>query len=399
MIRTNRLLLRKRRYDNLVVVLEQCRWLYNAALEQRILAYRRQGRTLSFFDQCKGLTDLRASDTAWRSLSAEFIRLTVLKRLHLAFQAFFRRVKAGQKPGFPRFCGKGRFDTLVFGTTGWKLKGNRLKLQGIGEFSVVGKQHRHGTIKGLRLKRVADRWEAQILVDIGPTPTVRPSTNGVGIDVGIRTFATLSDGERIEHPHFLKRSMEELRVARQKLSSKKQGSNRRARAKLTLSRLHRRIANRRQNFLHQTTKGLVGCYNGFAVEKLGIQEMTQQVPEGLEGSKGRGLHRGIMDSAWATFMFMLRYKAEEAGAAVVMVDPRGTSQRCSGCGSVVRKTLRERTHECPVCGLVMDRDLNAAVNIYDLGWRSTENLGARMTGDRAPVEDFGKTESAPTEAV
>jgi len=370
MIRAERFLLRKRAYPALMEVLDRCRVLYNAALEQRILAYKRQGKALSFYDQCKDLTELRAADGSWSSLPVELVRLTVLHRLDTAFRAFFRRCKSGDKPGFPRFRGRGRFDTLIFGTTGWSLKGNRLALRGIGTFSVVGKRVREGTIKGLRLKRIGERWEVQVLVDIGPAPAVRASSNGVGIDVGIRTFATMSDGTRIEHPRFLRHSLDELKRAQRRLSSKRRGSNRRAKAKTALARLHRHIADCRRDFLHQATRRLVDTYDGFAVEKLRIAEMAQQTPEGVGGKQGRGLHRGIMDSAWSAFSFMLRYKAECAGTAVVEVDPKGTSQRCSGCGSVVRKTLRDRTHECPACGLVLDRDENAARNIHDLGWRS-----------------------------
>ncbi len=143
------------------------------------------------------------------------------------------------------------------------------------------------------------------------------------------------------------------------------------------ARLHRRIANRRRDFLHQTTRRIVDQYDGLAVEKLDIQEMAQQTPKEIGKKQGRGLHRGIMDSAWSTFMFMAAYKAEETGKPFVKVDPKGTSQRCSGCGTPVRKTLRDRIHECPACGLVLDRDENAARNIRDLGWRSAEDPGGR----------------------
>lgn len=381
MIRTDRILLRKRAYPALAGTLETLRVLYNAALEQRILAWHRQHISLSFYDQCKGLTELRSAEPPWSVMPVDMVRMTVLRRVDLAFKAFFRRCKSGETPGFPRFKGRGRFDTLVFGTRGWKIEGRRLHLRGIGSFSFTGGRRRDGRVLGLHLRRVADRWEAQILVDVGPAPAVRPAERGVGIDVGIRTFATLSDGTRIEHPRFMRQSLDELAAAQRSFSRKKRGSVGRAKAKASLGRLHRRIANRRRDFLHQETRRLVNKYDGFAVEKLDVQEMAQQTPEGMEGKKGRGLHRGIMDSAWSTFGFMLAYKAEEAGRPVVKVDPRGTSKRCSGCGTPVRKTLRDRIHECPACGLVLDRDENAARNIRDLGWRSAEDPGGR-TVDR-----------------
>ena len=380
MIRTSHLLLRKSSYSALVYTLEICRQLYNAALEQRILAYRRQRVSLSFYDQCKDLTALRAADPEYRALSAVMTRLTVLHRLDRAMKAFFRRCKTGQKPGFPRFKGKGRFDTLVFGGQDWKIRGQKIHLHSIGTFRFTGSVRREGTLKGLRIKRVADRWEVQVLVDIGVAPAVRPAVDGVGIDVGIKTFATLSNGERVGHPRFLKKLLDELKTIQKCLSSKKRGSNRRQKAKTALQRLHRRIANRRRDFLHQTSRALVNQYDGFAVEALDIEQMMQQSPDDMSSRQARGLHRGIMDSAWSTFIFYLAYKAEEAGKPVVRVDPKGTSQRCSDCGTVVRKGLRVREHACPACGLVLDRDENAARNIYDLGWRSADNPGGCTTG-------------------
>lgn len=370
MLRTSRLLLRKAPYPALVAAIELCRRLYNAALEQRILAYRRQGVSLSLYDQQKDLTTLRADDSEYRSLSAVMTRLTVLRRLDKAMRAFFRRCKAGEKPGFPRFKGKGRFGTLVFGNQDWSIKGKKLRLHGIGTFRFTGSIHREGVVKGLRIKRVADRWEAHVLVDVGDAPAVRPAADGVGIDVGITTFATLSNGDRVEHPRFLRKSMGRLKTAQQALSAKKRGSNRRQKAKLSLARLHRRVANRRRDFLHQVTRRLVNTYDGFAVEQLDVKSMSKGSPNGDTAKQARGLHRGIMDSGWSTFLFYLAYKAEEAGKPVVKVDPKGTSQRCSGCGSVVRKGLHVREHACPACGLVLDRDENAARNIQDLGWRS-----------------------------
>jgi len=366
--------LRKRPYVALDAVLESCRQLYNAALEQRILAYRRQGVSLSFYDQCKDLTELRAADPVYRSLSTTMTRLTVLHRLDKAFKAFFRRCKTGEQPGFPRFKGQGRFDTLVFGPGSWSIKGRRLHLHGIGKFHISGRHVIEGDFKGLRLVRSADRWEVQVLVDIGPAPAVKPSANGVGIDVGIKTFAVLSDGTRIEHPRFLKKRLELLKVAQRTLSSKRRGSRRRQKAKLQLQRLHRRTANMRRNFLHQVSRYLVNTYDGFAVEKLHIQEMVQSSPKGDTKKQARGLHRGIMDSAWATFAFYHGYKAEYAGSPVVKVAAKGTTYRCSGCGSAVRKTLGTRMHVCPACGLVLDRDLNAALNIQASGAEAMPDL-------------------------
>ena len=357
-----------------------CRTLYNAALQQRIEAWSKQRVSLSLYDQQKELTQLRAEDEDYRLLPAEMTRLTVFHRLDKAFKGFFGRIKRGEKPGFPRYKGRDRFDTLVFGRIGWKIDGKKLVIKAGPEPITLRMRnaiHREGKIVGLRLVRQADRWWAHFLVEIGEAPAVKPSNNGIGIDVGLRIFATLSDGTQVEHPRFLRAGMDQLRVVQQIVSRKRKGSKNRRKAKLFLSRVHEKIRNRRRDFVFQTVATLAGDYDGFAVEKLDIREMvsTESSPEGIGKKSARGLRRGIMDSAWSMFVEQLVNKAEEAGLPVVRVDPKGTSQRCSCCGSLVRKTLRDRVHECHACGLVLDRDLNAARNILqranDRGCRST----------------------------
>jgi putative transposase len=356
----------------LLGIIYLCRQLYNAALQQRIEAYQKQGVTLSLFDQEKELTRLRAEEENYKFLTRSMTRLSVLDRLDKAFKGFFRRIKTGEKPGFPRFKGQDRFDTLIFDKIGWKIVDKKLVIRnGTGNSPITltmrNMRHRQGEIKGLRLVKKANRWWAHFLVDVGEAPKVKTSKNGVGIDVGLRTFATMSDGEQIEHPRFLQKSQDRLRAAQQAISRKKKGSNNRAKAKLALVRAHEKVKNRRKNFVFQTVAGLAAKYDGFAIENLDIQEMTnsKKQPEGLTKKGARGLRRGIMDSAWSLFATQLENKAEEAGFPVVRVDPKGTSQRCSACGSLVRKTLRDRVHECHACGLVLDRDLNAARNILD----------------------------------
>jgi putative transposase len=360
--------------EKLALVLGLCCTLYNAALQQRREAWDRQHRSLTFYDQCKELTQLRADDPDYRQLPAQMTRVTVLHRLDKAFSGFFRRVKRGQKPGFPRFRSRDRFDTLTFTTAGWRIEGHHLIVHA-GQSPIVLRMrnaiHRTGKIMGLRLVRKGERWWAHFLVDIGSAPAVQPSTHGVGIDVGLRTFATLSDGTTIEHPHFLARGLEQVKAAQRAVSRKVKGSRNRVKAKRALGQVHERIANRRRNFIHQVVANLVKVYDGFAIEDLDVQQMAQTSPS-------RGLARGIMESGWSLFGAHLAAKAEEAGLSVVRVNPRGTSQRCSACGSLVRKALGDRVHACSACGLVLDRDENAARNIYDLGCRSaTGGAGAK----------------------
>jgi len=365
----------------LTYVLGLCCDLYNAALQQRRDAWAKQKVSLSYYAQTKELTQLRADDEEYRRLPAQMTRMTSLYRVDRAFQGFCGRCRRGENPGFPRFRSRDRFSTLMFSTQDWRIKGKSLILKNDADPIVLQMRntiHHEGQIKGLRVVRSATRWWAHFLVDVGPTPAVKKSDHGVGIDVGLRTFATLSDGNVVEHPRFLKQSLEQLKSVQQELSRKKRGSKNRAKAKLVVARVHEKIANRRRDFVHQTVSSLVKKYDGFALEKLDVCAMTstERKVEGLDKKQSRGLRRGIMDSGWSLFGAHLASKAEEAGLPVVHVDPKGTSQRCSACGTIVRKTLRDRVHECFACGLVLDRDENAARNIYDLGLRSASGSAA-----------------------
>lgn len=373
----------------ILAVLESCRQLYNAALQQRIEAYRKQNISLSWYDQCRDLTDLRADDPEFKFLPVDMVRLTALKRLDYAYKCFYRRLKAGKKPGFPRFKGKDRFDTLVFGLAGWKIEGKKLIIKA-GSTPIVltmrNKLYLNGKIIGLKIVRKNGRWWADFHIDVGSSPQIKEPVNSVGIDVGLKTFATLSNGKNVENPHFLKKALPQIKEAQRKLSSKKKESNNRKKAKNYLSRIFAKSVNRRKNFIFQTAAALAKEYDGFAVEKLDIVEMTASIkaaPEGMNKQAARSMRRNIMDASWGMFIARLKDKAEEAGFPVVLVNPKGTSQHCSDCGTLVRKALNIRTHECPACGLVMDRDENAARNILqianDLGCRSVSEVNPKGT--------------------
>jgi putative transposase len=388
MIRTSKIKLGRsyKQEAKLLSVLESCRQLYNAALQQRIEAYRKQKISLSLYDQYRDLTLLRADDQEFRLLPAEMARLTALKRLDFSYSGFFRRVKRGEKTGFPRFKGRGRFDTLVFGLVGWKIAGKKLIIKA-GPTPIVltmrNKIHREGEIKGLRIVKRQNRWWADFQVDIGPAPEVKAPRNEVGIDVGLKTFAKLSNGENVENPHFLKKVLPQIKEAQRDLSSKKKGSNNRKKSKQVLSRISAKVANKRQDFIFQTVAALAKEYDGFKVEKLnivGMLDSTRPAPEGMTEKNTRSMRRNIMDASWGMFISRLKDKAEEAGFPVGLVDPKGTTQNCSDCGTLVRKTLNIRIHECPACGLVMDRDENASRNIL----QAPNDLGCRSVSEGLP---------------
>ena len=359
--------------------LDLCRNLYNAALEEKRKSYDRFQTSPSFFDQCKSFTEIRQNDKEYADLDVTMVRITSLKRNDLAVKAFYARCKRGETPGYPRFKGKDRFDTLVFGDRGWKRTGLSLQIKGIGRLRLTSSPTIKGTVRGLKLVRRESGLYCQFLMSLGEAPALTESKNPVGIDVGLETFATLSDDTVIENPRFLKRSQEKLKALQRSLSTKQRGSNGRKKAKAKLARESEKIANRRKNFLHQITRDLVNRYDGFFVEKLDIKQMIDKnrpIRDMTESGK-RGLRRSIMDAAWSMFSFFLGYKAEEAGKPKRDLDPWGTSARCSGCGKIVWKTLKTRQHSCP-CGLVINRDFNSAINILDLGLKvsgevATEN--------------------------
>jgi putative transposase len=344
--------------------------LYNSALEERIKAYKVFGKSPSYFDQCKSLTVVRSEDEEYDALDAWMTRLTSLKRLDLAYQAFFRRASLGEDPGFPRFKSRERFTTLVFGTQGWKLSCGKLRIPSLGlVLRYSGHIHRQGKHLGLRITKAGNgRWYASVLIDIGEAPPKIDATNPVGIDVGLTTFATMSDGSEIANPRFANAAGEKLKGLQQTLSTKKRWSRRRQRAKVDLARASFKVANQRKNFMYNTVAGLLEKYDGFSVEDLDVRGLLAK-----DGKKAKGLHRSVSDASWATFVNILTYKAEEAGVAVMKVNPRGTSQRCSGCQTIVKKTLRDRVHNCSHCGLKLGRDHNAAINILDLGLRSADS--------------------------
>lgn len=359
--------------------LEACRQLYNAALEERISYYRKFGKSRSYWDQCKELTTIRAEDERYQSLNAEMLRLTVLRRLDKAVTGFFLRLERNKKPGFPHFKACGDFHTLIFGKSGWDLVGKRLWVPTLGMFRLINKPHREGELRSLQLVYRANSWWAQFHVDIGSAPEVkRPSRDElVGIDVGIKNYASLSDGTVIANPRFLRQGSERVKALQRKMMSKKRGSNNRRKARRRFACSCHKIASRRKNFIRQTVAMLTSEYRGFAVEKLDVEGMLQS--EAMQSKEAAtALHRSLNDAALGAFLTHLRDKAEEVGSAFVEVEAKGTTQRCSDCGETVPKDLTVRVHKCPHCGLVLDRDLNAARNIYNLGWRlvaaqATEN--------------------------
>ena len=355
-----RLLPSKRQHRALEAILESQRQLYNAALEERIDCYRKTGKGRSYIDQTKSLTICRRDLPEMSKLSVRLQRWT-LQRLDDAFVAFFRRVKnSGCKPGFPRFRGEGWWDSFGFGDfLGVQLDGQRLRFKGMpGGLKV----HLHrqlpdfGNIRSCVFSRDHKGWNVCLQVAI-EAPKKRAVSTMVGVDLGLRVFAYCSDGIIIPNPRVARKAEKKMRRRQRALARCQRGSNRRRKVKAQLARLHRKIADARSTWLHQQSAALVNRADFIVVEDLTVKAMM----------KHPTLARSIADASWSKFLGFLEYKAEKAGAHFVRIDPRKTSQKCSGCGELVPKSLAVRMHSCPHCGLTIDRDWNAAKNILRAG--------------------------------
>lgn len=338
--------------------LEVARGIYNRCLEIRRDAWKNDKKSITRFDQTKMLTQWRAEDAAVRDLPV-LIGRDAIRRVDLAFQGFFRRAKAkDKKVGYPRFKGTNRYNgfTVTIDPTGNIVKRRGVRVAGV----TTPVRHRGlraftGRVKQLRLMRRAGKWFAQLLVEDGlTTPPKVPIHKAIGLDMGLTSFVTTSDGMKVEAPKFYRKLEHKLKRAHRVVSRRKKGSRRRGKAVLKLQRLMASINDCREDFAHQLSKLFVSKYDLIAAEKLNVKGMSQ----------GR-LAKSILDAAWSGFLWKLSYKAERAGKTYNQVDPSYTSQRCSRCGVIVPKKLSDRVHSCS-CGLVLDRDVNAARNILHL---------------------------------
>ena len=382
-----RLLPSKRQHRALTGLLDAQRALYNAALEERIDCYRKTGKGVSYIDQCKSLTLCRRALPEMGGLPVNLQRWT-LKRLDEAFQGFFRRVKARNgKAGFPRFRGRHWWDSFGFAEfAGIRFDGKRLRFSGM---PCGLKLHLHralpadADIRSCVFRRDGRGWHVslQIAVEAAEKRIVEAA---IGLDLGLTTLAYLSDGVTIPNPRIARKAERSQRVAQRALSRCRRGSNRRRKIKTRLARLHRKIADTRKCHLHAASAMLVRNYDLIAIEALNVKGLARSM-----------LARSVHDASWSTLIEMLRYKAAKAGAHLIEVDPRFTTQDCSGCGERVAKLLSQRVHHCPACGLVLDRDENAARNILaraagNGGWAgNVTECGERRPGNirRAPVRE------------
>jgi putative transposase len=286
----------------------------------------------------------------------------VLKRVTLAFDAFFRRLENGETPGYPRFKARFRYDSMTFKQFGNSFsieesaRKNRgaLVLAKLGHVKMVVHRPLKGVPKTAIVKRIpTGKWFVSIACEDVPKEAGPCSDKEVGIDVGLKTFAYLSDGTTIENPRFFRREETNLAKAQRKRDKAPLRSQERKNLNKRVARVHERTKNRRTNFAHQESHKLVKQHCLIAVEALVVRNLI----------KNPKLAKSIADAAWSQFFDLLVSKAEEAGRTVVKVNPAYTSQRCSCCGHIQQMPLSVRIYECPTCGLMIDRDHNGSQNI------------------------------------
>jgi putative transposase len=368
------------------VALGQClashRELYNAALQERRDAWRLQGASVSYGDQSAQLREIREvrPDVATWSFSSQ---QATLRRLNRAFAGFFRRVNAGETPGYPRYKPAHRFDSVEWPKDGdgcrWQPDTRKVYLQGIGHLNVTVHRQVEGRVKTIQIRREGHHWMLVLSCDEVPTRPLTPTRAAVGIDVGIASFATTSDGERVPNPGCGRAAAAKLAAAQQILARKQKGSNNRRKARETVAARHRKLANQRRNFHHHTARALVADYDLLVVEDLKIRNLVRRPaprpdpdhPGGFlaNGAAAKtGLHRSIHDTGWGQFVSILRAKAEEAGRVVIDVDARHTSDRCEACGHIAAENrASQAVFSCRRCGHTVNADEQAARNILRAG--------------------------------
>jgi putative transposase len=350
----------------LETVLARCRALYNVALEQRKTWWERgQGKAATYDQQKTELPDLKAACPDYAEVNAQVLQDVIL-RVERTFQAFFRRVQAGEKAGYPRFRGWGRYNSFTYPQYGGGavLDGGVLGLSKIGRIRIRLHRPLRGTSKTVTILREADGWYACISCADVPAEPLPPTGRETGIDVGLKVFLITAEGASVENPRHYRKAEMALRRAQRRVARRKKGSSRRRKAVALLKRKHQRIRRQRRDFHQKTALALLLQYDTIYLEELQVRNLV----------RNPHLAKSISDAGWAQFRAILAFKAACAGKRVCAVPPAFTTQDCSGilpdgspCPERVQKALSVRTHVCPRCGLVLDRDANAALNILRLG--------------------------------
>jgi putative transposase len=335
-----------------------CRHVYNAAICERREAWRKCGVSVPYYQQKAELPGIKEALPEYAEVHSQVLQDVVL-RVDRAFQAFFRRIREGQTPGYPRCHGRDRYSSFTYPqfANGARLDNGFLVLSKIGRIGVRWSRPLEGTPKTVTISREADGWYVCFSCADAPVQPLPATGQETGIDLGIEAFATLSNGTRIFHPGWYRQAERALKTAQRRVARRKRGSNRRRKAVTLLAKAHQKVRRQRQDFHHKTALTLVRTNDTIYHEALRPANMV----------KNHHLAKSISDAGWGAFLTILAYKAAWAGRRIVGVNPAYTSQICSGCGVLVSKGLSVRWHSCPDCGASLHRDHNAAKNIERAG--------------------------------
>lgn len=344
------------------------RFVYNWALNQRIEAYQKDGTRLGWVDSCKRLTELKKQEeTKWLCEVANQSLQSSIRNMDSAFTRFFR-----EKKGFPKFHSKkqGKFSFQLVQGVSIDFNTHKVKLPKIGEVKFVKNKEFVGKIGTCTVSKTpTGKYYISILVDDGkPMPEKEQiaADTAVGIDVGIKDFAVLSNGQVYSNPKYLEKDEKRLKVLQKRLSRKQKDSKRRERARLAVARQHEKIRNRRVNFIHQVTSRIVRENQTVIIEDLNVDGML----------KNHNLAKHIASASWSEFFRQLQYKCDWYGKNLIRIGRFEPSSKMCLCGYINKDlTLKDREWHCPHCGRHNDRDLLAAVNIKRFGLQKQNLIG------------------------
>jgi putative transposase len=339
----------------LEAVRETCRHFYNDCLRERKDSYELLGVSITKTEQLRKVKVEKDTSPYALDIHSHILQ-NVVADLDKAFQAFFRRVKAGETPGYPRFKGKNRFHGFGFKEygNGFKIDGRRLKLSGIGRIAVRWHREIEGTIKTCRVTCKAGKWYVSFSCEVEKPEPLPKTDREIGIDLGLLRLATLSDGEPIDNPRWYRRIERQLRVIQRMIARRVLGGANRRKAVRRLQRLMIKMANARKDYLNKFANDLIRRFDRIVLEDLRVAAMA----------RGR-FAKSILDAGWSYLLTRLAHMAESAGREIELVDPAYTSRTCSGCGVIFEQLkLSDRWVSCE-CGTSLDRDHNAAINILN----------------------------------
>lgn len=338
--------------------LDEHRHLYNSCLSIKKNSWENEKINVTCFKLIKSKVKSHKNISNYSSMQQ------TVRRLDKAFQAFFRRIKNGEKPGYPRFKNKDRFNTIEYGAygDGNKIRNNKLYLQNIGQIKVSDNNFPK-FIKKISITKNKGKYYANLLYEDFDYKKIEKTNKSVGIDIGLKTFIATSDGEKVESPKFHKQLLKEGGKVHRRIHRTEKGSKKREKHKKSLNKIKSKISNRRKDFNHKLSRKIINRYDFIAIEKIKLEDLKSDI---------KAINRTYSDIAWGQFTQFLTYKAENAGKVIIKVDPAYTTQDCSCCGHRKKKELKDRIHSCEKCGYTEDRDINAAKNILRRGLASLE---------------------------